>query len=172
MRRRRNRRDELIIDLTSLLDVIFIILLVVICSQQLTKMKYEDRQQVAENTVRDAEAVKELYEDQMETQDNLNEYVLKVSVYADFNPEQVTIRKIRILKESQEIESYDLIGADTAEAYAAFEADLVKYIQENSEKPIIFSLNEGDEKILYRDEKAILGIFEKLCDEYTNVYIK
>ena len=172
MRRRRNRKDDLMIDLTSLLDVIFIILLVVMCSQQLTKWDYESREQEATETVRDAEAIAQLYQDQMETQDNLNEYVVKLSVYADFNPAQVTVRKVRILKELQAVETIDLIGAETADAFARLEENLVAYIQENSDKPVILSLNEGDEKILYRDEKAILAIFEKLSQEYTNVYIK
>ena len=172
MRRRRNKRDDLMIDLTSLLDVIFIILLVVMCSQQLTKWDYESREQEATETVRDAEAIAELYQDQMETQDNLNEYVVKLSVYSDFNPEQITVRKVRILKELQAIETIDLIGAETADAFGRLEENLVAYIQENSDKPVILSLNEGDEKILYRDEKTILAIFEKLSEEYTNVYIK
>lgn len=172
MRRGRNKRDDIIIDLTSLLDVIFIILLVVTCSQQLTKMDYKAQEQVAQETVREAEAASKLYEDQMETQDKLNEYVLKLSVYSDFNPEQITVRKVRILKELQQIESFDLVGADTAAAYEAFRMSLVEYIKANTDKPIILSLNEGDEKILYRDEKAILQIFDELSAEYGNVYIK
>ena len=91
MRRRRNNKSDLMIDLTSLLDVIFIILLVVMCSQQLTKWDYESREQKATETVRDAEAIAQLYQDQMETHDKLNEYVVKLSVYADFNPAQVTV---------------------------------------------------------------------------------
>lgn len=172
MRRRRNKRDDLIIDLTSLLDVIFIILLVVMCSQQLTKWDYESQEQIAAEKIRDAEAKSELYQDQMETHDKLNEYVLKLSVYSDFNPEQITVRKVRILKELEAIQTIDLIGADTADAFAKLEKSLADYIAENSDKPVILSLNEGDEKILYRDEKAILAIFEKLSESYTNVYIK
>ena len=172
MRRVRKKRDDIVIDLTSLLDVIFIILLVVMCSQQLSKLEYSKQEQAAAETVREAEAASELYREQMETHDKLNEYVLKLSVYSDFNPEQITVRRVRVLKEAEQIEAFELIGADTDRAYAAFEESLVKYIEENSDKPIIFSLNEGDEKILYRDEKAILAIFEKLSGLYTNVYIK
>lgn len=172
MRRRHNKRDDLIIDLTSLLDIIFIILLVVMCSQQLTKWDYESQEQAAIEKVRDAEATAELYEDQMETHDKLNEYVLKLSVYSDFNPQQITVRKVRILKELEAIETIDLIGADTGSAFAKLEKSLADYIAENSDKPVILSLNEGDEKILYRDEKTILAIFERLSESYTNVYIK
>lgn len=172
MRRRRKRNSDLIIDLTSLLDVIFILLLVILCGEQIAKEQYVNQEQAATEKVQEAEAVKELYEDQLEISDSLNQYVNAISVYSDYNPDQITVRKIRVLKEAQELESYDLIGADTEKAYGEFEACLVEYITENPEQPVILSLNEGDEKILYRDEKAILAIFEALSDEYENVYIK
>ena len=172
MRRRRKRNNDLIIDLTSLLDIIFILLLVILCGEQIAKEQYVNQEQVATEKVQEAEAAKVLYEDQLEISDSLNQYVNAISVYSDYNPDQITVRKIRVLKEAQELESYDLIGADTEAAYEEFEACLVEYITENPEQPVILSLNEGDEKILYRDEKAILEIFEALSDEYGNVYIK
>lgn len=172
MRRRRKRNNDLMIDLTSLLDVIFILLLVILCGEQIAKEEYISQEQAAAEMVQEAEATKELYADQIELSDNLNQYVYAISVYSDYNPEQITVRKIRVLKEAQEIESFDLIGADTAEAYEAFHGCLEEYITENATQPVILSLNEGDEKILYRDEKAILQIFEQLSDDYENVYIK
>ncbi len=172
MRRRRKRNNDLLIDLTSLLDVIFIFLLVILCGEQLAKEQYINQEQAAREQVQEAEAAKELYEDQLEISDSLNQYVNAISVYSDYNPEQITVRKVRVLKEAQEMESFDLIGADTKEAYAGFRECLVAYIAETPDQPVILSLNEGDEKILYRDEKAILEIFEDLSDEYGNVYIK
>ena len=43
------------------------------------------------------------------------------------------------------------------------------YAAENSSRTIVLSLNENDEKILYRDEKAIKNIFNDLCAAYSNV---
>lgn len=170
--RRRKKNNDLVIDLTSLLDVIFILLLVILCGEQLAKQEYITKEQQASEVVQEAEAAKGLYEDQMELSDNINNYVCAISVYSDYNPDQITVRKVRILKENEEIESYDLIGADTKEAYEAFAKRLAEYVEASAEQPVILSLNEGDEKILYRDEKAILQIFEQLSDEYENVYIK
>lgn len=172
MRRRRKRNNDLVIDLTSLLDVIFILLLVILCGEQIAKEEYFSQERAAAEKVQEAEAAKELYDDQMELSDNINKYVCAISVYSDYNPDQITVRKVRVLKEEQEIESFDLIGADTKGAYAAFTNCLTEYITDNAEQPVILSLNEGDEKILYRDEKAILQIFEQLSDDYENVYIK
>ena len=53
-----------------------------------------------------------------------------------------------------------------------FRAAVEAYIAANEESPIILSLNEGDEKILYRDEKAIMKIFSELSMEHDNVFVK
>lgn len=172
MRRRRKRNNDLVIDLTSLLDVIFILLLVILCGEQIAKEEYITREQQATEKVQEAEAAKGLYDDQMEIRDNINNYVCAISVYSDYNPDQITVRKVRVLKENEEIESFDLIGADTKDGYEALTQCLTEYITANEAQPVILSLNEGDEKILYRDEKAIRQIFEQLSDEYGNVYIK
>ena len=56
MRRKRNRfKSDVIIDLTSLLDVIFIILLVVLCGQSSMKENLSELQSEAENAQREAD---------------------------------------------------------------------------------------------------------------------
>lgn len=172
MRKRRNSKRDLIIDLTSLLDVIFIILLVVLCSQQLAQKQYKAQAQTAAEKMQEAETKEYLYNDQLDTQDNLNSYIFAISVYSDYNPEQLTIRNIHILKENEEIETLELRGTDTSETLTTFKNSLIKYIEEHREEPIILSCNERDEKILYRDEQAILQIFDELQNEYTNIFIK
>lgn len=171
MRKGRNAKHDLIIDLTSLLDVIFIILLVVLCNQQISKMQFDSQAQEVLMQKQKAEAEYKLYKDQIEISNNLNQYVCAISIYSEYNPEQITIRNIHILKENQEIENYTLEGSDTS-ALDDLRASLIKYIEENSSQPVILSLNENDEKILYRDEKAILQIFDDLKNEYSNVYKK
>ena len=59
-----------------------------------------------------------------------------------------------------------------SQIWTEFRVYLKDYIEQNPEKPVILSLNEGDEKILYRDEKMIKKIFEELSETYKNVYIK
>ena len=69
-------------------------------------------------------------------------------------------------------EPIDLVGEDVSEAMQRFKNELEKYVQENEDYPVILSLNENDEKILYRDEKKIKDIFGELVATYTNVYIR
>ena len=179
MKRRHRAKSDILIDLTSLLDVIFIILLVVIFRQQtLTEKQMNQAQsanavmQEANALAEEAQAAYELYLDQMETADQLNQYVWAVSVYASYTADNVTERHIRILREGREMETFDLRGTNVQDALVEFQGALEKYVEEHSEQPVILSLNEKDEKILYRDEKAIRKIFEDLAERYENVFIK
>ena len=254
MRLKRHSNRDILIDLTSLLDVIFIILLVVFANQRnVTNIKQNEQVEAqilleqhdaeateaqaelleqidelkAQSDAREAEADKQLdiaqaalseseeqmslklaelqaenddklaemqaqtdeqlarlqsetekanaqyalYSDRIDTMDNLNRYVWAVSVYADYEPATVTERHIRVLRDGEEIEQFDLVGNDTKEAFAQFKQCLEDYIDRNSNRPVILSLNENDEHILYRDEQAILQIFNELSD-YGNVYLK
>ena len=67
MRRKRNRfKSDVIIDLTSLLDVIFIILLVVLCGQSSMKENLTQMQADAKDTQAQAEQEYKLYKEQIE----------------------------------------------------------------------------------------------------------
>lgn len=172
MRRRRgNSRGDILIDLTSLLDVIFIILLVVLCGQRYEGQELTNGQAAAEKAQAKAKAEYQLYADQLELADSLNQLVCAVSVIVPYQ-EDVTKRTIMILKEGEVIEEIPLRGHETKDAFAEFRASLVDYIQENKEHPVILSLNEDDEYILYRDEMAVSEIFADLAGEHANVYIK
>ncbi len=181
MKKRRHRaKSDILIDLTSLLDVIFIVLLVVIGRQQTLTVKQQE-QIVASQTIEEASAQAEearakyeLYMDQLDMSDQLQNYVCALSVYAYYNEMNVTERHISILRKGadEEIETFDLRGENVTEPMKQFRAAVEAYIAANEESPIILSLNEGDEKILYRDEKAILNIFKELSMEHDNVFVK
>lgn len=173
MRRKRgSSKSEIIIDLTSLLDVIFIILLVVLCGQNHLNQGLADSQTDVEQAKAQAEAEYKLYKDQLETADSLNQLVCTVSVVVPYEESDVTRREIRILKEGGEIEPIKLIGNDTSKAVAQFQESLIGFIQENEGRPVILSLNEEDDYILYRDEVMVNELFADLAKEYDNVYIK
>lgn len=179
MKRRHRAKSDILIDLTSLLDVIFIILLVVIFRQQSLTEKQLSQAENANAVMEDASALAdeanakyELYMDQLETADQLNQYVWAVSVYASYSSDNVTERHIRILREGEEIETFDLRGTNVQDALVQFRDTLENYVKEHSDQPVILSLNEKDEKILYRDEKEIRKIFDYLSEEYGNVFIK
>lgn len=172
MRRKRgSSRSDIIIDLTSLLDVIFIILLVVLCGQQYQGQELTDGQAAAKQAQEKAEAAYQLYTDQQEMADSLNQLVCTVSVMVPYE-EDVTVRTIMILKEGSDTQEISLKGHDTQTEFAEFQASLADYIQKNKNKPVILSLNENDEYILYRDEMMVNEIFAELAGEYENVYIK
>ena len=176
MKRRHCAKSDIVIDLTSLLDVVFIVLLVVICRQHNLTYSQQEKMQEKMEDVETREALAqekyELYMDQLETADQLNQYVWAVSVYARYSSEKVTERHISVLREGQEIESFELRGENVSGTLEAFRKSLESYITEHAEQPVILSLNEDDEKILYRDEKAINRIFAELASAHENVFIK
>lgn len=179
MKRRHRAKSDILIDLTSLLDVIFIILLVVIFRQQTLTEKHLDQVDNANSVLEEANdlseearAKYELYMDQLETADQLNQYVWAVSVYASYHSDNITERHIRILREGEEIETFDLRGTNVADSLKQFRETLENYVKEHGDQPVILSLNEKDENILYRDEKEIRKIFDYLSEEYENVFIK
>ena len=173
MRRRRgSSKSDIIIDLTSLLDVIFIILLVVLCGQSSISQDMMDVQAGAEQAKAQAEAEYKLYEDQREMADSLNQLVCTVSVMVPYDTNEVTKRTIQLLVEGEEIRPIALIGNNVTDAVEEFKECLISYILENSDRPVILSLNEDDDYILYRDEVMVNEIFAELAGDYDNVYIK
>lgn len=173
MRRKRNGvRGDVLIDLTSLLDVIFIILLVVMWGQNTTAEQLVQQQAEVEQARVQTEEEYRLYKDQLETADSLNRYVWVASVRIPYEEEDVTRRTILILKEGEEIERFELVGNNISASVEAFKESLVGYIKKNANRPVILSLNEKDEHILYRDEVMVNEIFTELMKEYDNVYIK
>ena len=173
MRRRRNSaKGDIIIDLTSLLDVVFILLLVILCGQSRMSESLSEAEKRAEAMKVQAEAEYKLYQNQLETADGLNQLVCVVSVVVPYDEDEITQRQIQVLREGEEIETFDLIGNNVTRSVAAFRESLVQFIRVNQERPVILSLNEEDDYILYRDEVMVKEIFDELAEEYGNVYIK
>lgn len=171
-RKRRGTGRDVLIDLTSLLDVMFIILLVVLWGQSNKQENLLKMQTEAEKARMQAEAEYKLYEQQMEIADNINQMVWAASVVVPYDEQDVTRRTIRVLKEGEEIESFELVGNNVTDAVAAFRKSLIRYIEANKGKPVILSLNENDDNILYRDEVMVTETFLELTKKYSNVYIR
>jgi len=171
-RKRKGTKGDVLIDVTSLLDVMFIILLVVLWGQNRVEDDLKSTQTDATYAKSQAMAEYQLYQDQMELADSLNQYVWAVSVVVPYNENEVTQRQIKLLQEGQEIKSFDLIGNNVSDSVKAFRECLVEYIKENQDRPVILSLNEDDDYILYRDEVMVQEIFNELAGNYSNVYMK
>lgn len=168
-RKNRKIKKDFIIDLTSLLDVIFIILLVVMVGE---KDSSAQQQQDLEEQIEQAENDKQLYEDMLDTQNNLSKYVYAVSITVPYDKDEIHKREIMLLTEGSEPQIFTLKGKDTTDTLAEFKESLVASIASHADCPVILSLNDDDEKILYRDENAVSDILYELSAEYDNVYIK
>lgn len=166
--RRRKNKGDILIDLTSLLDVIFILLMIVLCNQQNETSEMQVQQEEAIKLSEQAKVQLQLYSDQMDTVDDF----CMVSVNASYEPNNITTRHISIQIKGKETITLDMRGNSTNESLDKLEEILRDYIESNAGKPIILSLNERDENILYRDEKAIQDIFNELKVHSTDVYIK
>ena len=170
MKRRRNK-SNILIDLTSLLDVVFIILLVVMCQLQETKNTYAAKEESIQQQENDFNELKKLYSDQIESLGSVSDYISYITVNAQYDEDLVT-RHITILnsdKQSEIPEIPQLKGLRVSDGYDELNKYLSTYVAENPERVVVLSFNEDDEDILYRDEKAIKAIFTQLSSEYPNI---
>ena len=164
------------VELTSLLDVIFIVLMIVICNQQINMTQKEEAAQIvmeqAEDALADAEAEKELFAQHNDTYAQINDQMEVITVYVDYKPSDIKNREIRILAGESELPMITLSPSNSKEAYDKFEAELEKEISEaeKADKPVIISIDTT--QILYRDEKAVEEIVGRLFDSHGNLYYK
>ncbi|MCR5107581.1 MAG: hypothetical protein K6B28_05405 [Lachnospiraceae bacterium] len=177
MNSRVRKRNRINIELTSLLDVIFIILMVVLCHQQVnvndSMSKSEEAEiakEEAEEARAEAQASKELYDDRTDTYDNFSEHVSLISIYADYDVNNVRTRHLYVLKDNEEVFRIDITPENEDEVYDKFLAEFNSYIKEaeDSSKPVICSVNT--DKILYRDKIRMDEIMENI--ESSNLYFK
>lgn len=170
MRKRRNVGNVLI-DLTSLLDIVFIVLLVVVCQLQGTKSQIAQDKADIQNQQAAIKTQQELYDDQIESLDNVADYIAVISVNAHFDADLIT-RHIDVVnsdKKSEVPEIAELKGMSVSEGFSDLRDYLEGYLQDNSDRVVVLSLNDGDEDILYRDEKEIKNIFNELASQYPNI---
>lgn len=91
MKHRNRNRDGVNLDLTSLLDVIFILLMVVLCSRFNVESEAQNLQKAQEEAVQEANNQKVLYESGVKSA----EYAVPVSIVVPFNMDDPTQREIR-----------------------------------------------------------------------------
>ncbi len=176
MRRIRRGKSDIIIDLTSLLDVIFILLMVVLARQQVAGMDLEKKeafvtelQASIEKTEAEERDKLRLYSDQLDIADK----TVIITVTATFNPIEPKVRTLRILKNGNEkADEFALNGADTADAYQAFEKRLKEYVSSAQGLPVILSIADDGSEILYRDQQKIESIFNGLNESSDDIYIR
>ena len=183
MRGHRNSgRFQAIIDLTSLLDVVFIVLLVVICHQRFgaeaSESRAEEAFRTAEEAMAEAEAdraeaenARDMYNDRLDTLENISDHISILTVYADYTAGKPEERYIRILGEhDDEIMSVPLTDDSEEAAFSALSEELTSRIEAAEGRMVILSVNL--DRILYRDEIVVENLLTELEEAYDNVIFK
>lgn len=159
------------IDLTSLLDVIFIILMVVLCHRQVDANNQKAQMEELKEKVavtQDVEAENLMYEERLDTYENLSEYINLVTVYAEYDLTDVTKRYIRVMNGDEEIKKIEITPDTESQGFEEFTSFMEAIVGENTEKPILCSLDCG--QILYRDADKINEIVSTMKAD--NLYFK
>lgn len=177
MRLRKKRSvGQFMIDLTPLLDVIFIMLIVVLTVQ--TQHGDDAAEKLEEAQRIEAEAKDQLsaldsqaitIQEQLETYHNLNEYINVITICADYQPSNRKYRTVYLVINDQERKlSLNPSNGDTV--WAECKAAIEQCLSENPDVPMIYSVLSS--KMLYRDEQKIKSLFDELSSSYDNIYLK
>ena len=170
MRLKRNSHIDLIIDLTSLLDIIFIIL-------AMYMFKYSDMA----TTFKNNDSLIGPGDNAEQIASELDDYVLIESVYSTFDPSHPENRTIsyksassmKDINDNENVEQFNIMSEDPEGQFDTFEQRLRNDIAAHADKDlIILTLNQGDRMILYRDENRILKLFNELKENNSNITIK
>ena len=153
MKKNFSSRGKIDIDLTSLLDIIFLILMVVMCYQSVNTPKQEP----------------------VKTEINIttDEYVSAMVLSVGYSDADVKTRNIVLTKKNaseDEKAEVDLqISPENEEdVYLQFKEELTKFIASSTERPVLLILD--DSQLLYRDAKKVNEIVEDISKEFTNFY--
>lgn len=168
MKKTRNRIN-LDFDMTPLLDVIFIVLMVVMCHQALDTKSAEDDLKNVHEQLDEAISENTIHETQLYAYENTDQLVAYVILYADYDAKNPTTRNIQLAYNNDvAFEEITISPENEEEAYALFETKMVSFLSEKSEMPVIIVLNEDN--ILYRDQVRLSEMLGKLGEQYPNLY--
>ena len=170
------------VELTSLLDVIFIVLMIVVCNQQinLTERQTELEQQTvrAEAMMQEAQAKQDEASEVIASQrmddaqlENYNELMQNsIVVYVDYTPSDITTRRIRIRLGDEDLPVISVTPGNSDLAFNEFEKTLENRVEEMKDSPMIITIDTTN--ILYRDEVRVNEIIERLSQNHSNLFFK
>lgn len=171
MGKNRKKRSALqtLIDLTPLLDVIFLVLIVSLMEQSSLAAKMKDTEaqnyDVINNTI--LTDLKETYED-------INEYVDCVTLYAGYQSEtDRTVRNVYVQINTEDLVTFELKKGDEANVWKTVASYIEGNCLSDPDKHVILSIADNrNEYMLYRDEKSIEDMLFELSGKYSYVSIK
>lgn len=179
------KKANTVIELTSLMDVIFILLAVVMCRQQLDMT---EKQKNAEVTVIEAqEAVKEagemmdaaeaalsenaMLKEQLELCSDVFSQVTFVTVKLTYEPNHPETRRIRtILNDDEPKVLATLTRGDAKKGFDELSEYLASVAETAGDSPVILKVDRS--QILYRDDKELTMLIRRLDDTYDNLFVK
>ena len=166
---------QYIIDLTPLLDVIFILLIVVLCYQDNfsseAKAEIKDaNEKVADITDEKARTDGEntLLSRQLETYENLNNYVDVITIYSSYKPSNRKYRNVYVQINGGDSWERELNPSNEKAVWSECKEYIEGALANNDDKPVVLSIT--DEKMLYRDEQSIEKLYADL--DLKNKYVK
>ena len=168
---RKNRFEKLKpdIDLTPLLDVIFIVLMVVMCNVNLKSATAL----ASEDTASEEQISESMKEQLIEELSEMEDRICFVIVYADFDDADPSNRRVRFTVNGEEDAAYRQIDitADTEdEAYADIETYIGRILEDKAGIPTWVSVD--DSQILYRDYVRLQSLLSDMhAKGNTDLYI-
>lgn len=165
----KKKTNGLDIDLTPLLDVIFIVLMVVMCHQALDSKSSEEELVLVHEQLEDAVAENEVHETQLHAYEDANDLVAYVTLRADYDTQNPRIRHIQLAYNNDVAFEEITITPETEKTgYASLEDNMNQFLSEKESMPVLIVLNE--EHILYRDQVKISQMLDELGEQNTNLY--
>lgn len=160
---------QILIDLTPLLDVVFILLMIVMIGSEVYAGQADSVRAEAEDVKAEYTAMEAVMTDRIDTYEHLDDYVGVVSIYAAYQPSYRQNRTIYI-GYGDEVKTIALNGAGTTKAWKDCRNYIEGILSANEGTPFVISIL--DEQMLYRDEQAIEDMFADLCASHKNLYLK
>ena len=171
---------DLIIDLTPLLDVIFIILLIVLANGDVYSQSAENLMSQAEKESRDAEQIVNeadqklnTYQTHFEAYEEIDKYFSIITVSAGYDIRNRRNRTVRVKVNDNDDMVYELNPANSNSEWQKIRAYIKEKTSAEPDLPVILALNmKNEDRMLYRDEEEIRHIFDDMKAEYPNVTIR
>lgn len=160
---------QILIDLTPLLDVVFILLMIVMIGSETYNSQADSAMAEAQDIKSEYLAMESVMQDRLDTYENLNDYVGVVSIYATYQPSYRQNRTVYI-GYGDDIKTVALSGAGTSKAWKECKTYIEGILDANPGVPYVISIM--DERMLYRDEQAIEAMYADLCTSHDNLYLK
>ena len=171
---------RLLIDLTPLLDVVFIVLIVILAGQDNYSTEADRKFAEAEKYVSEVNTEMEKVEiengvlsEQMAAYSSINEYFNIVTVYAAYSPENRKYRTIYVKINIDDPITINLNPSNVSASWMECRGYIEEIIKKDESLPMILSLDiSSNDKMLYRDENSIREMFGTLQDRYKNITIR